>query len=114
MEWLLGSFDRFLVKGHNFDSYKKENDGKWIIIYYNYDNLFDKSLYAGLLLNKDPNQDGSGTRGNQPIQCCFFDWKYYIQIINIIVYKNKDQFKKIVSEVLITSFNPKISISNVN
>ncbi|OUM66989.1 hypothetical protein PIROE2DRAFT_5732, partial [Piromyces sp. E2] len=114
MEWLIGSFDHFLVYGHNFNFYKRESDGKWIVIYYDYDNTFGNGLNPSLWNNKGPNQDGSGgtnqwggnARGNNPIQYSFADWEMNIPIINVIVHKNQSNFKKIVREILVEAFNP--------
>ena len=61
-EWLIGSFDHFLVNGHNFYLYKRETDGKWLIIEHDYDNTFGAGVNVGTWLGKGkiitkPNKD---------------------------------------------------------
>jgi len=44
LEWLTGSFDQFLVLGHNFYFYQREGDNKWVLIEYDYDNTFNNGI----------------------------------------------------------------------
>ncbi|KAG4097105.1 coth-domain-containing protein [Neocallimastix lanati (nom. inval.)] len=60
MEWLIGSFDHFLVLGHNFYFYKRESDGKWIIIEYDYDNTFGNGLSNPTYWNSKKNGGAGG------------------------------------------------------
>jgi len=114
-EWLIGSFDHFLYYGHNFDWYKREGDGKWVVIYYDYDNTFGHGVSAGLWANKGLNQDGTGAnRGNQPVYYTFADWENNIPIIKILVHQNKNRFKKVVREVLVQAFNPNVLNSRIS
>ncbi|ORX83868.1 coth-domain-containing protein [Anaeromyces robustus] len=139
-EWLIGSFDHFTIYGHNFNFYKRETDGKWVIIYYDYDNTFGHGLKTNYWASKGPNQDGSNSnnntgnngrggmwggnmgfgggnnnnnRGNDPIQYSFADWELNIPIIKTIVYQNKDRFKEIVRHVLVSAFNPDLLNSHI-
>jgi len=126
-EWLIGSSDQFLVNGHNFYLYKRETDGKWLIIEHDYDNTFGTGANASLWMGKGSNQDGSSNksnnnnrggmgmngmiggsfaRTNEPIQYSFADWEMNIPIVNILVHQNKEQFKNIVHEILVSAFNP--------
>jgi len=61
-EWLIGSFDHLLVNGHNFDFYKREDTGKWVVIYYDFDNTFGVGVKASQWSRKGPNQDGSSSK----------------------------------------------------
>jgi len=132
MEWLIGSFDHFLIYGHNFYFYKRETDGKWLIIEHDYDNTFGTGVKTSLWASKGPNQDGSSNtknttaanpnpiggwgwnwggnnnsyRGNEPIKYSFADWEMNIPVINVLVHKNKAKFESIVREVLVSAFNP--------
>jgi hypothetical protein len=113
-EWLIGSFDHFLVNGHNLYFYQRESDKKWTVIYYDYDNTFGTYLTANKWDSKGANQDGSGgvnqwgqnTRGNNPITYTFADWEMNLPIVKLLVHKNQSRFKKIVREVLVSAFNP--------
>jgi len=51
-EWLIGSFDHFLVNGHNFYLYKRETDGKWLIVEHDYDNTFGAGVNVGTWMGK--------------------------------------------------------------
>jgi hypothetical protein len=114
MEWLIGSFDHLLINGHNINFYKRESDGKWIIIYYDYDNTFGNGLSTNPWNNKGANQDGSGgvnqwgqnTRGNDPVKYSFADWEMNLPIVKVLVHNNKSKFKSIVRNVLVSAFNP--------
>jgi len=44
IDWIIGSFDHFMVLGHNFYFYKNEINNKWDIIYYDYDNTLGQGL----------------------------------------------------------------------
>ena len=67
MEWLIGSFDHLLVKGHNFYFYQREIDNKWLIIEHDYDNTFGVGVKASYWDKKGPNQDGTSKVGNETI-----------------------------------------------
>ncbi|KAG4087105.1 coth-domain-containing protein [Neocallimastix lanati (nom. inval.)] len=137
-EWLIGSFDHFLIYGHNFYFYKRETDGKWLLIEHDFDNTFGSGISLNLWANKGPNQDGSSgnsnnnnnnnpwgwgwgfggnnnnNRGSEPIKYSFADWEMNIPILKTLVYNNKDNFKKIVREVLVSAFNPTILDPHIN
>ncbi|ORX55228.1 hypothetical protein BCR36DRAFT_581274 [Piromyces finnis] len=121
MEWLIGSFDHFLVLGHNFYFYKRESDNKWVIIEYDYDNTFGngvsfpvywtgKRTGASSQNNNQNNQGWNNWGGNQNnvINYSFAEWELDIPIIKTLVLDNPDRFKGIVREVLISAFNPTI------
>ncbi len=112
-EWLIGSFDHFLLYGHNFYFYKRETDGKWLIIEYDFDSTFGVAIKPSFWSSKGPNQDGSSkivdgkvVKGKEPILYTFSDWEMNRPIINVLVHKNIDKFKSIIREVLVSSFNP--------
>jgi len=114
-EWLIGSSDHFMIYGHNFNWYKRESDGKWVVIYYDYDNTFGNGASYSLWANKGLNQDGTGAnRGNQPIYYSFADWEPNIPILKKLVFDNKNRFKQIVYDVLVQGFNPNILNPHIN
>jgi len=115
MEWLIGSFDHFLIYGHNFYFYKRETDNKWLLIEHDYDNTFGNGISLSLWSRKGNNQDGSGNnRGDQPIYYTFADWELNIPILKILVYKNLSRFKSIVKRVLIEAFNPLVLNAHID
>ncbi|ORX52073.1 hypothetical protein BCR36DRAFT_350232 [Piromyces finnis] len=115
MEWLVGSFDHFLFNGHNLMFYKKESDGKWILIEYDYDNTFGGGLSGTYWNDKGLNQDGTGAdRGLDAVLFTFADWEKNLPIINILVHQNKERFNKVLHEVLVSAFNPYILIPHID
>ncbi|OUM65011.1 hypothetical protein PIROE2DRAFT_8075 [Piromyces sp. E2] len=108
-EWLIGSFDHFMIYGHNFNWYKRESDGKWIIIYYDFDNTFGNGISSSLWSSKTSNQDGSSFNRNKNfVDFTFADWEKDNPILKKLVFQNKTKFKQIVREVLVQGFNPDI------
>ncbi|OUM63496.1 carbohydrate-binding module family 1 protein [Piromyces sp. E2] len=115
MEWLIGSFDHFLYNGHNLMFYKREGDGKWVMMEYDYDNTFGGGLSASYWDNKGPNQDGTGAdRGEDPIKYTFADWEMNLPLVNILVHQHTDRFKEIVHQVLVSAYNPYILIPHID
>ncbi|ORX61246.1 hypothetical protein BCR36DRAFT_315777 [Piromyces finnis] len=114
-EWLIGSFDHFLWYGHNFYWYKREGDGKWVVIYYDYDNTFNNGISSTLWNSKYSNQDGSYfNRNTQPVNYTFADWEKNIPILKKLVYQNQTKFKQIVYDVLVQGFNPDLLNARIN
>jgi spore coat protein CotH len=68
MEWLIGSFDHFLVLGHNFYFYQRESDKKWLIIEYDYDNTFGCGLQFPMYWNNRKPVANQNNQNNQNIQ----------------------------------------------
>jgi len=65
-EWLIGSFDHFVQNGHNFYLYKRETDGKWLLIEHDYDNTFGTGQggnMGGPVEEKDNKDNDRGNRG---------------------------------------------------
>jgi len=115
MEWLIGSFDHFLFNGHNLMFYKREGDGKWVMMEYDYDNTFGGGLSGSYWNNKGLNQDGTGAdRGEDPIKFTFSDWEMNLPLVNILVHQHTDRFKEIVRQVLISAYNPYILIPHID
>jgi len=64
-EWLIGSFDQFVQKGHNFYLYKRETDGKWLLIDHDYDNTFGTGQNVSMGGPVEDNNNGNNDRGNR-------------------------------------------------
>jgi len=141
MEWLIGSFDHFLVLGHNFYFYKRETDNKWVIIEYDYDNTFGNGVQfpvywqgkrtgASSMNNQNQqnqqNQQNNGgwgnfgfggfgnSQGNNVMEYSFPEWELDIPIIKTLVLDNPDKFKEIVREVLVSAFNPSLLSDHID
>jgi len=108
-EWLIGSFDHFMIYGHNFNWYRRESDGKWIIIYYDFDNTFGNGISSSLWSSKTSNQDGTAFNRNKSyVDFTLADWEKNIPILKKLIFNNKTKFKQIVRDVLVQAFNPDI------
>ena len=115
LEWLIGSFDHFMIYGHNFNWYKRETDGKWVVIYYDYDNTFGTGLSSNLWAGKSRNQDGTQFKNNnQYVQYSFADWDKNVPILGKLVFQNQNKFKQIVHDVLVQAFNPDTLNPHIN
>jgi len=123
MEWLIGSFDHFLVLGHNFYFYKRETDGKWVLLEYDYDATFSNGIPApyywmGKSENKNNDQMNFNYTPtelfNEVVGYTFNYWQLDHPIIETLVFKNPERFKKVMHDVLVSAFNPKILINHID
>eukprot|EP00833_Pecoramyces_ruminatium_P014954 jgi/Orpsp1_1/1188986/evm.model.d7180000068673.1 len=112
MEWLIGSFDHFLVLGHNFYFYKRETDGKWIILEYDYDATFSNGIPAPYYwMGKSGNTKLDYTPMelfNELTSYTFEYWQLDHPIIHTLIINNPERFKQVIHDVLVSAFNPKI------
>jgi len=101
-EWLIGSFDHFLILGHNFNWYKRPSDKKWCIILYDFDNTFGYNLYGSSfsLPQSAVPYDYHTLTFKQ------FDSQINHKIFEYLIYKDDTRFKKNLKEVLVYAFNP--------
>lgn len=97
IEWLIGSFDHLMILGHNFDLYKKESDGKWVIMYYDFDNTFGHGLSSWFFKGVTDDQFTS-----MPIKK--FDRGQHI--IQLLVHNDDTRFKSVLKDVLVNAYNP--------
>jgi len=113
-EWLIGSFDHFMIYGHNLNWYKRE-DGKWIVVYYDYDNTYGIGLNKKLWKGKSINQDGTKfVGGTNFVSFCFADWELNTPVLGKLIFQNQEYFKKIVYDVLVQAFNPDLLNSRID
>ncbi|ORX82214.1 hypothetical protein BCR32DRAFT_232114 [Anaeromyces robustus] len=106
-EYLLGAWDHIFI-GHNFVLYKQKN-GKWNIIYYDYDNDFGQDpvdVEYGLV-ETNPNKDYANYT--------FDEWfNRPIRVVDILLYKNQDRFKKIMNDFVTRAFNPDVLFPRID
>jgi len=99
-EFLLGSFDHFVIQGHNFYMYQRK-DGIWDMILVDFDAEFGSSFYIYLkfVLNYDIENYGYQLR--------FDDMpKPGKKILDAAYFNDKTYFKKALHELMVTGFNP--------
>jgi len=118
VEWLIGSFDHFLILGHNFNLYKRPTDNKWCIILYDFDNTFGYNLNAGSFNVRAPatnkNRGGFGGFGNvggdnvdyTTLTFKDFNSKVNHKIFQYLIYQDDTKFKALLKDVLVYAFNP--------
>ncbi|OUM56322.1 hypothetical protein PIROE2DRAFT_19117 [Piromyces sp. E2] len=105
-EYLLGSYDHFLIAGHNYHLYQQPN-GLWQVIARDLDTLFlgqiEMAISKGMPLDikvKDNMVEYAKAK--------FEDW-YSESIkkpfVDAIYYNDKKTFRKVLKEMLITDFN---------
>ncbi|ORX40426.1 hypothetical protein BCR36DRAFT_364596 [Piromyces finnis] len=100
IDWLVGSFDHFLVLGHNFYFYKNEINNKWDIIYYDYDNTLGQGLGGWAWYN------GKNMNVTDFTKLSFQQFSNDQKILDILVNNDDSRFKKNLKEVLTYGFNP--------
>ncbi|KAG4107427.1 hypothetical protein H8356DRAFT_1622919 [Neocallimastix lanati (nom. inval.)] len=106
-EYLFSSFDNYLILGHNFHLYQRD-DGIWEIIDHDYDSNFGVNISL-VLGGYIPLNFTTNLTYDQYVNLDFDHWyadEKKIPIIDILYYDNKSRFVKILKEMLITGFNP--------
>ncbi|OUM68292.1 hypothetical protein PIROE2DRAFT_4038 [Piromyces sp. E2] len=100
IEFLFGSFDHFLVSGHNFYMYQKM-DGIWDMILVDFDAEFGNSLYVyfKFVLNEDIEDYGYRLKIENMVRS-------NNKLIEVAYTKDKSYFKKALRELMVTGFNP--------
>jgi len=104
IEWLIGSFDHFLIFGHNFNLYKRPADNKWCMILYDFDNTFGLNLDSGLF--KLP--ESSIPYDYHTLSFKDFNSNVNHKIFQYLIYKDNTRFKKNLIDILVYAFNPVI------
>ncbi|ORX49761.1 hypothetical protein BCR36DRAFT_583814 [Piromyces finnis] len=100
IEFLFGSFDHFVIQGHNFFMYQRK-DGIWDMILVDFDAEFGSALYiyTVFVLNYHTPELGYELK--------FEDMpKPGKKILDVAYFKDKSYFKKALRELMVTGFNP--------
>lgn len=109
LEYLTGSWDHFLSTGHNFSMYKQKSNGKWTIIYYDFDADFGQdvdNIEFGLT-ETDPNKDFPNYS--------FGEWDSKRQrIIEILIFKDPTRFLNILRKIVTEVFNPATLFAHID
>jgi len=108
IDWIIGSFDHFLVLGHNFYFYKNEINNKWDIIYYDYDNTLGQGLGSWAWYN------GKNEGITDFTKVSFKQFSNDQKILDIAVNNDDSRFKKNLKEVLTYGFNPVLLNEHIN
>jgi len=106
-EYLFGSFDNYLIMGHNFHLFQKP-DGTWDIIDHDYDSNFGVNLKV-VLGGYIPLNYTKIVDYEEYVKLRFDDWyadERKTPMMDILYHDNKKRFVKILKEMLISGFNP--------
>jgi len=101
VDWIIGSFDHLLVLGHNFYFYKNDINGKWDIIYYDFDNTLGQGL-------SDWAWNGKNRGVTDFTKLNFKQFTLDQKVFDVLVNNDDTRFKKNLKEVLVAAFNPKL------
>jgi len=119
VEWLIGSFDHFLILGHNFNLYKRPTDNKWCIIIYDFDNTFGYNLNAGSFNLRGNGRGGWGGFNFNNVDVTTLNFKDFNSKVNhkifqYLIYQDDTKFKALLKDVLVYAFNPQLLKQHMN
>jgi len=114
VEWLIGSFDHFLILGHNFNLYKRPTDNKWCMIIYDFDNTFGYNLGAGSFKINGGGWGGWGGVDYNTLSFKDFNSKVNHKIFQYLIYQDDTKFKALLKDVLVYAFNPDLLNQHIN
>jgi hypothetical protein len=108
-EWLVGSWDRFNLVGHNYYMYKNPQTGKWMFIPYDYDSDLGSDMYGGLFYNKK-------------LFAYVYDWPFFTyddyaahrHITDVLVRADNSTFNKYAMEYVRDVFNPVVLFDHID
>jgi len=111
-EYLIGSFDQFLVNGVNFFFYRRESDNKWVYIAYDYDNTFGNGIYKPTYWINHGIY--SNVTNDEVVNMTFKQWELDKPIIKTLIHDHPERFSKSIREVLVSGFNPVILETHID
>jgi len=106
VEWLIGTYDHFVILGTNFDLYKRKSDNKWCMLLHDFDNTFGHKL-SSKHFNLGNNQNEKAI-DYHTLSFKDFNSKVNHKIFKYLIYDDDTKFKAILKDVLIYAFNPEI------
>ena len=108
-EYLSGSWDRYLLNGHNYNVYKIK-DGKWTMISYDYDLDLGQNTSS---INIYPH---TTTSSDYP-SYSFDEWispKINQHLIDILILKDRTRFNAILEKFVFEAFNPTLLFPRID
>ncbi|ORX82454.1 hypothetical protein BCR32DRAFT_292615 [Anaeromyces robustus] len=99
-EFLTGAWDHLLHSGHNYSMYKQKN-GKWVVIYYDFDGDMGQDIIGVEFGQVQPNPNK-----NYPTYT-FKEWMMVpIHLLDILIFNDPTRFKNILKKFVTEVFNP--------
>jgi len=107
-DYLVGAWDHFFHGGHNYNMYKQSN-GKWIMVYYDFDSDIGQDPTGIDSFNPTALQDKNYTRYTVR------DWFHYKHPINeIAIWNNLPAFESKLAEFVKKVFNPAVLFPHID
>jgi len=107
-DYLAGSWDHFFHSGHNYSMYKQKN-GKWTIIYYDFDGDIGQDVigieFAQMFTN--PNKD-------YPTYTVEEWFTVPIHIVDVTIFSEPERFNNILKKFVEEAFNPAILFPRID
>jgi len=108
IEFLFGSFDHYIIQGHNFYVYQRK-DGIWDMILVDFDAEFGSALFVFTSFILQYNTPPYGYRLK------FEDMpKPGKKLLDIAYFKDTSYFKKALRELMVTGFNPEYLFERID
>ncbi|OUM62898.1 hypothetical protein PIROE2DRAFT_10705 [Piromyces sp. E2] len=108
-EYLAGSWDRYLLNGHNYNVYKVKG-GKWTMISYDFDGDFGQNVAAVSIYPH------STTSLDYPTYT-FDEWltpNLNQHLIDILIKKDRTRFNAIIEKLIVEVFSPTILFPRID
>jgi len=107
-DYLSGSWDHFFHSGHNYSMYKQK-DGKWTIIYYDFDGDIGQDVIGiefGQMFN-NPNKD-------YPTYTVEEWFTVPIHIVDVTIFNEPERFNNILKKFVEEAFNPALLFPRID
>jgi len=99
-QWLVGTWDSFLLRGRNYYLYQQLN-GKWLILPYDFDSTFGYRINSFLGVDKAE-------------EIPFEKWYNYFPIVDILIKNDQTAFINNLQYILDNAFNPDLLFPHID
>ena len=110
-EYLAGSWDHYLIIGHNFNLYKPTN-GKWMFLLTDFDGDLGQDVSMGIVgMKEDPYKP---ERANFE-SYSFNEWAHFpLHLIDILIKQDPTRFNTILENIVREVFNPAVLFPRID
>ncbi|ORX83833.1 hypothetical protein BCR32DRAFT_191040, partial [Anaeromyces robustus] len=108
-DYLAGAWDHFFHSGHNYDMYKNKNNGKWTMVYYDFDSDIGQDTPGIDSFNPVPLPDKNFTRYTVR------QWFHYqSHLSELTIWNNLPNFESKLKEFVDKIFNPELLFKHID